>query len=704
MIDNFCWISIATYNMLTIKNTTIKNFLSVGQITQTIDFNRRDLTLILGENLDLGGDGARNGTGKTVIIQALSYALFGEPINKIKQDNLINRTNGKNMVVTVDFEVRGVAYRIVRGRKPNVLKFFINEQEQKSSDDSQGDSRETQDAIERVIGMTADMFRQIIALNTYNEPFLGMKVSDQRVIIEQLLGITLLSEKAEAIKELNKKTKEAIRDEEYRIKGVETANERITEQVNNLKKRQRLWQAKHDEDLVKLVAEYDELSKVDIESELRAHRELAEYVSKLERLKQYEALLARQTSWREKIAQSINRLTKELADISHVDIQQELIAHEQLASYNQLLTNSGVYQENLRRARDDESKLSKQCDKLRSEIDKLKENKCYACGQEFHDENHSVVLSNKQQQLQEVTEQYQSVLTLLTDLKNNPVVVPEKPKTYYKTHAEALQHNNTIANIQQRIEDLKNEQDPYQEQLVENTVVISGSRPETHYDTEEQAIKHSGRLESLLEQITNKHEEQDPYCEQIHDMESKAIVAVNYDDLNRLNKILQHQDYLLDLLTNKKSFVRKRIIEQNLGYLNSRLTHYLDKVGLPHQVVFQNDLSVEITELGRDLDFHNLSRGEMNRVIIALSFAFRDVWENLYSSCNLLFIDELIDSGMDTIGTENSLALLKDMVRRRGKSIWLVSHKDELTGRVDSILKVVKESGFTSYEMNETVA
>ena len=155
---------------------------------------------------------------------------------------------------------------------------------------------------------------------------------------------------------------------------------------------------------------------------------------------------------------------------------------------------------------------------------------------------------------------------------------------------------------------------------------------------------------------------------------------------------------MLKLLTNKDSFIRKKIIDQNLAYLNNRLTYYLDKLGLPHQVQFQNDLAVEITQLGQDLDFDNLSRGERNRLILGLSFAFRDVWESLYQQINLLFIDELIDSGMDTAGVENSLSVLKKMTRERDKNVFLISHKDELVGRVNHILKVVKENGFTSYE------
>jgi DNA repair exonuclease SbcCD ATPase subunit len=180
-------------------------------------------------------------------------------------------------------------------------------------------------------------------------------------------------------------------------------------------------------------------------------------------------------------------------------------------------------------------------------------------------------------------------------------------------------------------------------------------------------------------------------------MESQALQEINFDKINEITKAMEHQKFLLDLLTSKDSFVRKKIIDQNLSYLNARLTHYLDKIGLPHNVVFKNDLQVEITELGRELDFDNLSRGERNRLILGLSFAFRDVWENLYAPINTLFIDELIDSGLDTMGVENALAILKDMSRRRHKSIWLVSHREELAGRVPNVLKVVKENGFTSY-------
>ena len=131
--------------------------------------------------------------------------------------------------------------------------------------------------------------------------------------------------------------------------------------------------------------------------------------------------------------------------------------------------------------------------------------------------------------------------------------------------------------------------------------------------------------------------------------------------------------------------------------MNQRLANYLAKVKLPHTVEFKPDLSVAIEELGRELDFDNLSRGERNRLILSLSWAFRDVWEGLYQQINLLFIDELVDAGMDSSGVESSMAVLKDMARTQNKNIFLISHKDELISRVDSVLKVVKENGFTNY-------
>jgi DNA repair exonuclease SbcCD ATPase subunit len=580
--------------MIQIRKLTVKNFMSVGNATQAIDFDRKDLTLVLGENLDLGGDGSRNGTGKTTIINALSYSLYGQALSNIRKDNLVNKTNGKNMLVSLDFSVGGKDYKIERGRKPNLLRFFVNNQEQEITDEAQGDSRETQDAIEQTLGLSHDMFKHILALNTYTEPFLSLKANDQRTIIEQLLGITMLSERADKIKEYNRQTKEGITQEEFRIRAVQEANKRIEEQIESLKRRQTLWVTKHGEDIAELEKALAALQNIQIEAEIQAHKDHKEWDQK---------------------RKDINELSSQISRVK-LDIGRE----EKLAA------------------------------KLSKEIETLANHECHTCGQAFHDHKHEQVMAAKQAELATARASGAEFGTLLSEL-----------------------------------------------QATHDSLGTLGKPPAMFYDNESDAIQHQATLTNLAQQIASKTAETDPYTEQITEMQQQALQEVTYDTLNELTRLQEHQEFLLKLLTSKDSFIRKKIIEQNLSYLNARLTHYLDRVGLPHTVVFQNDLTVSIEELGRELDFDNLSRGERNRLILSMSWAFRDVFESLYQPINLLFIDEMIDNGLDTQGVENALALLKQMSRERHKSIWLVSHRDELAGRVENILKVVKENGFTSY-------
>ena len=482
-----------------------------------------------------------------------------------------------------------------------MLKFFIGDHEQEPTDDSaQGDSRETQLEVEKLLGMSHNMFKHIVALNTYTEPFLSMRANDQREIIEQLLGVTQLSEKAESLKELTKETKSLIQDEEYRIKAVQDANRRIEEQINNLKRRQNLWLKKHSEDLAELNSALLELNKIDIDVEIENHKRIAEYNEKLNSKKEAQ-------KW-------IDSLTRE---------------------YNKEET---LYL------------------KLEKEIKDIEDHKCYACGTVLHDSNQQEILAKKVEQKQECqtnmlalegrSAEYQAIVADIGELAKPPAV-------FYETLESATEHRNTLGNLE--------------------------------------------------DQIKRKIDEVDPYAEQIDEMEKEAIEEVSWETINELTRIKDHQEFLLKLLTNKDSFIRKRIIDQNLSYLNNRLDHYLQNIGLPHSVEFKNDLTVEIQELGRDLDFDNLSRGERNRLILSLSWAFRDVWENLYHPINLLFIDELVDSGMDSSGVENAMGVLKHMSRKRNKSVWLVSHKDELIGRVNNVLKVIKENGFTSYNTDVEV-
>jgi DNA repair exonuclease SbcCD ATPase subunit len=229
--------------------------------------------------------------------------------------------------------------------------------------------------------------------------------------------------------------------------------------------------------------------------------------------------------------------------------------------------------------------------------------------------------------------------------------------------------------------------------------ITVNDKPVVFYKTLEEALNHKHTLDTLNAQLETRANENNPYDEQIVSIRTETLQEIDYVIINKVTVTLDHQQFLLKLLTDKDSFVRKQIISQNLSFLNSKLSYYINAIGLRHLIEFKDDLSVEITDLGKDYDFDNLSRGEKNRVILSLSWAFRDVWESLYTPINLLFVDEVIDSGMDDAGVENSLLILKIMSREQNKSVWLISHKNELISRVNNVLHVVKENGFTSFNV-----
>ena len=585
--------------MIKIKSLTCKNFMSVGNVTQSISFEDKSLVLVLGENLDQGGIDARNGVGKSTIVNALSYGFFGSALTNIRKDNLVNKTNGKNMVVTLLFEKDGIEYLIERGRKPNKFAFMEvgTDLDIDEADEAQGDSRVTQQDLERNLGLTHTMFKNIVALNTYSEPFLAMRAADQRDLIEQLLGITKLSEKADVLKEQLKNTKDSIKEEEFRIEAIKGTNSRIEKNIEDLKKKSKSWMITQETTIKETRDAIVVLEDIDVEEEIESH--------------------------------------KLLVDIKEVEAKYKAVNSKLKLAKRAFKADQDAY------AATEKNLLI------------VQEQTCHTCGQELHDDAHEKLEAEVTEKLAEITKR--------------------------------------MGDNEQKVIELQEEIDG----------ITQPASPDTFYDNVEDAYNHRSSLESLQHTLETEQARENHFVDQIENLKETGIQHIDYTKLNDLVSLRDHQDFLLRLLTNKDSFIRKRIINQNLAYLNARLDHYLVRVGLPHKVKFMPDLTVQIREHGRDLDFDNLSRGERTRLILGLSWSFRDVYESLNSAISLLFIDELIDNGLDPAGVESALSVLKQMAREAQRNIFLISHRDELVGRVGSVLKVVKESGFTSFADEE---
>jgi len=500
------------------------------------------------------------------------------------------------MIVTLEFEKDGVEYLIERGRRPAKFAFMVAgmETDADDADEAQGDSRVTQKELERELGISHTMFKNIVALNTYSEPFLAMKAADQRELIEQLLGITQLSEKAEILKEKLKTTKDRLREEELKIAATKSANKRIEDNIEDTRLKSDAWNVAQEKLIIETRAAINVLEGIDIEEEIENHKTIADIK---------------------------DQRTK------HAAIDATCKTHKRAVTGLELT-------------------LKKSEDNLVVVDGQL----CHTCGQDLHDDAHEKLMGEL---VVKITETEAS----LTD------------KRVKLAECEA-----------------------------ERGDIDMPAKPETFYDDLEGAYDHRSSLESLQKKLEEESARENHFVEQIASLEESGIQTIDYTKMNDFTVLRDHQDWLHKLLTSKDSFIRKKIINQNLAYLNSRLEHYIERTGLPHRVKFLADLNVEIREHGRDLDFDNLSRGERTRLILSLSWAFRDVYESLNTPISLLFVDELIDSGLDAAGVESSLAVLKKMARESQRNVFLISHRDELVGRVGSVMKVIKEGGFTSFE------
>ena len=226
------------------------------------------------------------------------------------------------------------------------------------------------------------------------------------------------------------------------------------------------------------------------------------------------------------------------------------------------------------------------------------------------------------------------------------------------------------------------------------TEILSANSDIVHSDLSE-LIKIKSQADTLKVQHDELSKSSNPHFEVYESLLSENIDEISTEKLDNFFVVLEHQKFLLKLLTDKNSFIRKAIISKSIPFLNSQIEIYTKELLLPHYVSFEPDMTCTITEYGRELDHGNLSAGEQKRLNLALSLAFRDVLSHLHSKMNLMLCDE-IDGGSLCIPTMSALIhLLKAKARDDEMGIWCISHSSEFDNRLDNVMVVRKENGFS---------
>lgn len=571
--------------MITFKKLEIRNFLSFGNAIQELDIDFDGTTLIIGRNVDTGG---ANGVGKSTIINAISYALFNKPISNISKERLINKTNSsKNtlMEVRLSFCKDEDEFEIYRTRgESNSIQLFQN-----GVDITPDSIAVTDRKVIELIGFSYELFVKVIIFSGSDAPFLEMSVSNQRTLIEELFNITILSEKAANLKDMIKETETDIQIKEKLLDQQVKTREKQLKQVEEAKARVLKWDSEREVQIEKLSKDLEELSLIDFTIETEAHQLLLELKPSITKL----------NNDKQNVDKDLSRKTKQIEDLmkqlSHLELDQCPYCLQKYADSH------------------------KKIDELKKLLD------------ESESEAMLLVEKNDQtgKQLEEILAQQKEALSICK----------------FPSITEATRKQSSVEELNKKLLDLKNGVNP-----------------------------HIEAYEALTEE---------------------NIEQIDFSELDALKKHLEHQQFLLKLLTNKDSFVRKKIINKTIPFLNKRINSYTHELGLPHIVRFDDDMSCSVSEFDRELDFGNLSSGEKKRVNLALSLAFRDVFHQIHSSVNCLFLDE-IEASLDVQGLEAVIKTIKNKSRDEGLGIWIISNRSETNGRFDRQLTVVKENGFST--------
>lgn len=618
------------------QRVIIRNMLSFGNNPTEIVLTGNNITAVLGLNHDTGGDESRNGVGKSAIIDSISYALFGKTIRGISNAKLVNKMarKGQGMLVTLELKTPKGFYRIERGEAPSKLRLFRKELDDPNDImlrdgktfvyDVSRNKAETTTEIERIIGFDIKLFEFLIANTSESTPFMKLEEAKKREIAERLMGLNILTERAEELKEDRKVKKKDLVAAESAIEATKQANDRVQRQLDTLIGKEEAWEEQRQADIKKLQDNIAGMEGIDLDEQ-----------------------------------------TELLTIIAELDAEATRISTERKEA-NLLL----------RTAKKDVSNLDREVDRLSAQQTELTSNRetilagtCPTCSQSWVSDP-------------SVVDQIDNDLAQIdADL--------EEAGFQGKDAAQAVKDAEGII---EKLDADEGELDKTAEEV---------GQFEIHFDDlSDIAMVEQGMDKDKLA-LQSLENSENPHTDTIKDLKNNAMAAIDDSEIRELRKLIEHYNYLIELLQSKDSFLRKAVIDRWLPKLNSRIAHYLSVLELPYSVRIENDLGMGIKDFGEDFDWGNLSKGQRQRVTIALNLAFQDLFEATNEPINLLMIDELIDSGICSRGANQAVKALRDACEHKDKRVFLITHRMDIADQIDDVMVVEMRNRISKIEETE---
>jgi DNA repair exonuclease SbcCD ATPase subunit len=565
--------------MILFKTLRWKNLLSTGNIFTEINLAESNNTLIVGEN----------GAGKSTILDALSFALFGKPFRKINKPQLLNTITKKELVVEIQFSISGNEYKIIRGIKPTVFEVYQNGILLNQS----AEMKDYQEILEKqILKLNFKSFGQVVVLGSATfQPFMQLPGGQRREIIEDLLDLQIFT----------------------------TMNSLLKDKVQN---------------------NNEELSEVNADQKV--------VMEKIKIIKEH--LLEKQNNNEKLVAEKVSIIDDTVAKISKLDEQS-------IALTNQI--------ENLNASIEDEPKISKRINQLsqlrhkieakRALLDKdmvffKKHENCPTCTQSISSEFRELTLSSKNNEIE-------SIDIALADL--------------IKQYDEANIRLNEIIEVYANIQSLQ----------------IQNIKLRSNIDS---LLKYRDQLEKEIKNINAIQEADED--DKMDSLEQELnSVAVRYNDT-----MDQKQIYAAAAMLLKDGGIKSRIIKQYVPVINKLIGKYLSAMDFFVQFELDEEFNETIKSRFRDdFSYASFSEGEKMRINLAILFTWRAIAKLRNSiSTNLLIMDEVFDSSLDSNGTEEFIKILNNLTT--DTNTFIISHKtDQLYDKFTNVIKFEKHKNFS---------
>jgi len=566
--------------MINFRKVRYKNLLSSGNKFTTIELDRSQTTLIVGDN----------GAGKSTLLDALCFGLYGKGFRNLKKDLLINSINQKDLIVEVEFDIGRKKYKVIRGAKPNKFELYVND----TLVNQDATMRDYQDHLEsNILKMSYRSFTQVAILGSANfTPFMQLKSTERRKLVEDLLDITIFSTMQDILKKKVTNHNVEVRETNHEV-------ELLEERISGLNDQMQALQKNRDK-----------------------------------RIKKYESTVT-------ETQDNINKI------LGEVDEKKKDVVEK-----TRLISDKDTEANRLNEAVELEKQLETARKKAIADVKFYEENDdCPTCKQGLDEEHKKKHIAERQSKAKEIRSALNQIEGTIEGVRTRLT---------------------EIADIQSQIDTVQREIGLLQTEIISNQ-------------------KYVDKIQNEIKVLQGE----------IHDENVNDRLTTAEDDLDKLHskkQSLTDRQHYYDLATTllRDQGVRQRIIKQYVPVMNKMINKYL--ASLEFYVGFELNESFEETIKSRFRDvfkYDNFSQGEKMRIDLALLFTWRSVARLKNSvNTNLLILDEVFDSSLDSQGTDDFLKLLNTLTEKT--NAFIISHKgDQLYDKFEEVIRFEKYKNFS---------